>query len=77
VEGTVTLSVDAIRQSTDAALADFCHAEYRRLVGVLTLYTGNRHLAEELAQDTLVRVVTHWRRVSGLDSPGGGRTVSP
>jgi RNA polymerase sigma factor (sigma-70 family) len=69
VNGTVALSVDAMRQTSEADLADFCHREHRKLVGVLTLYTGDRHLAEELAQDTLVRVVMHWRKVSRLGSP--------
>ena len=34
----------------DADLAAFCRAQWPRLVGVLTLYSGNRAVAEELAQ---------------------------
>lgn len=51
------------------ALADFCRAEQPKLVGTLTLYTGDRHLAEELAQDAIVRVIVNWREVSRLKSP--------
>lgn len=53
----------------DEELADFCRAEYRRLVGVLSLYCGDREVAEELAQDALVRVVSNRPRVGGFDSP--------
>lgn len=48
---------------------DFCDAVRGRLVGALTLATGRRDVAEELAQETLVRVWQRWDRVSSLDSP--------
>ncbi len=38
-------------------------------MGALTLACGDRHVGEELAQDTLVRVWERWREVSALDSP--------
>ncbi len=44
-------------------LAEFCRDEWPRLVGSLTLYTGERDLAEELAQETLIRVCRHWTTV--------------
>jgi RNA polymerase sigma factor (sigma-70 family) len=53
----------------DDELAEFCHAEHRRLVGALSLYCRDRHVAEELAQDAIIRVIANWRRVRGLDSP--------
>jgi RNA polymerase sigma factor (sigma-70 family) len=53
----------------DTELAEFCHAEYRRLVGTLSLYCRDRQLAEELAQDALVRVIGNWNRVQHFDSP--------
>ena len=34
------------------------------------LYTGDRHLAEELAQETCVRLCRDWEKVSSLASPG-------
>lgn len=55
----------------DQELAEFCHAEYRRLVGSLSLYCRDRHLAEELAQDALLRVVSNWGTVRDLRSPSG------
>jgi RNA polymerase sigma-70 factor (sigma-E family) len=53
----------------DAELADFCRAAWPRLVGSLGLYVGDRGLAEDLAQETLVRVCLHWGRVRAADSP--------
>jgi len=48
----------------------FCRREWPRLVGSLSLFTGDGDLAEELAQETLTRVCRDWRTVSNLDSPG-------
>jgi RNA polymerase sigma factor (sigma-70 family) len=53
----------------DEELAAFCQAEYRRLVGTLSLYCRDQHLAEELAQDVLLRVIDRWSRVRRLDCP--------
>jgi RNA polymerase sigma factor (sigma-70 family) len=53
----------------DRALIEFCRAEWPRLVGSLSLDVGSRELAEDLAQETLARVCTHWRRVRNADSP--------
>jgi RNA polymerase sigma-70 factor (ECF subfamily) len=51
-------------------LASFCTAEWPRLVGALSLYTGDADLAEELAQEAIARVCANWRRVRKLDAPG-------
>ena len=48
----------------------FCRREWPRLVGSLSLFTGDGDLAEDLAQETLARVCRDWRKVSNLDSPG-------
>lgn len=40
-----------------------------RLIGALTLYCGDRFVAEELAQETLVRVLDRWPEVQQLTSP--------
>ena len=53
----------------DDELAAFCRAEHLRLVGVLSLYCRDRYVAEELAQDTIVRVIGDWSRVRRLDCP--------
>jgi RNA polymerase sigma-70 factor (ECF subfamily) len=52
-------------------LAAFCEEQWPRLVGALSLYTGDPDLAEDLAQDAVVRLCRHWRRVRVMDSPVG------
>lgn len=51
-------------------VAAFCAAEHPRLVGAIALYTGDRHLAEEIAQETLLRACRRWEHVRDLESPG-------
>ena len=45
---------------TDESLAQLCRREHPRLVGLLALRVGDRRVAEELAQDTLVRLCQRW-----------------
>jgi len=52
-------------------LEEFCSAAYPRLVRALALHCGDRHLAEDLAQEALIRACRHWRRVRTLQSPIG------
>lgn len=49
----------------------FCAAEWPQLVRALSLYVGDPHVAEELAQEALLRACRQWATVSQLDSPGG------
>jgi len=51
-------------------LTAFCEAEWPRLVGALSLYTGDADLAEELAQEAVARACRHWRKVRRMDAPG-------
>ncbi|MBK5222514.1 MAG: sigma-70 family RNA polymerase sigma factor [Acidimicrobiia bacterium] len=53
----------------DADAAEFCDAIRDRLVGSLTLYCGDRGVAEELAQDALVRVWEQWPKVGVMAAP--------
>ena len=48
---------------------DLCRAQYPRLVGALGLQTGDRELAEELAQETLARAWRQWTKVSRAQDP--------
>ncbi|WP_052668373.1 RNA polymerase sigma factor [Nitriliruptor alkaliphilus] len=58
----------------DEALERFCTAEHPRLLGLLTLYVGDRGVAEQLAQDALVRLCQHWPRVRRMAHPRGWLT---
>lgn len=51
-------------------LERFCAVEFPRLVRMLDLLTGDVHIAEELAQEALVRASSHWAKVSAMDAPG-------
>lgn len=50
-------------------LEAFCHAEYAPLVGLLGLYCGDGHVAEELTQEALARACRDWRRVRTMTRP--------
>ena len=49
--------------------ATFCEVQHPRLVGALTLFTGDADLAQDLTQDTLARLWRDWSRVRAADSP--------
>jgi RNA polymerase sigma-70 factor (sigma-E family) len=53
----------------EAELAAFCRDEWPRLVGALSLYTGDPEVAEEIGQEALVRAVEHWDEVATMASP--------
>ena len=52
-------------------LEAFCANNHARLVGALALFCGDRHLAEELAQEALLRACERWRKVGQMSSPVG------
>jgi RNA polymerase sigma-70 factor (ECF subfamily) len=50
---------------------EFYEAKFRRVFTALCLVTGDRHEAEEIAQDAFVRVFERWDRVGSFDDPTG------
>lgn len=52
-------------------LVRFVEAMHPRLVGGLSLYCGDASVAEELAQEALIRVWERWPKVSTMASPAG------
>lgn len=50
-------------------LAAWCRSAYPRLVGLIDVYCGDLDVAEDVAQETLLRVCRDWRRVRRMDSP--------
>lgn len=60
-----------MQESTSGDFTVFYDAHYPRLVGSLVLYTGERELAMDLAQETMARAYRDWRKVSDLRSPPG------
>src|SRR5687767_8416272 len=53
------------------SFVDFYEVTFRRLFTALCLVTGNRHEAEEVAQEAFVRVYERWDRVGVLEDPTG------
>jgi RNA polymerase sigma factor (sigma-70 family) len=59
------------RVEEDLDFEEFFHGNYAGLVRALYLLTANQREAEELAQETMVRVYARWDRVRAMESPGG------
>ena len=55
--------------ATDPDLAALIRELHPRLVGMLALYTGDRHVAEDLAQEALIRLHQRWPAVRHHQSP--------
>lgn len=50
-------------------LDGFVAEHYRRLVGLLVLRVGRRDIAEDLAHESLIKLVKNWDRVRVMDNP--------
>jgi RNA polymerase sigma-70 factor (sigma-E family) len=68
--GTIADSRPSVTKS-DQELAAFCADEYPRLVKVIGMLVSDVHLAEDLAQEALIRACRRWDDVHLLESPGG------
>ena len=69
VESAIGLEVRDKTTTASLELAAFCRSEYPKLAGMLALYCGDRDLAQDLAQETIVRVIQNWKKVSRLSAP--------
>ena len=65
----VTLPIEARTVALD--FESFFRAEYRSLCQALVLLVGDAPEAEEIAQETMTRVLERWDRVGNMDSPAG------
>ncbi len=65
----LTLPIEARTVALD--FESFFRAEYRTLCQALVLLVGDRLEAEEIAQETMTRVLERWDRVGAMDSPAG------
>jgi RNA polymerase sigma-70 factor (sigma-E family) len=69
VESALRLEVPEKTTVPSLELAAFCQSEYPKLAGMLALYCGDRDLAQDLAQETIVRVIQNWKKVSQHPAP--------
>lgn len=58
-----------VQEAANGDFTMFYNVHYTRLVGSLVLYTGDRELAMDVAQETMARAYRDWRKVSRLDTP--------
>ena len=61
----------AAEVATPLAFEDFFRDQHGGLFAALCLATGSREEADELAQESFVRVLEHWNRVAEMDDPKG------
>ena len=54
----------------EEAFTAFCDREYPAIVGALSLWCGDRDVAEEVASEAFARAYRDWGRVEHLDAPG-------
>jgi RNA polymerase sigma factor (sigma-70 family) len=65
----LTLPIEG--RTVDVDFESFFRAEYRSLCQALVLLVGDAFEAEEIAQETMTRVLERWDRVGAMDSPAG------
>lgn len=52
-------------------LVAFVEREHPRLVRAVELLLGDHAVAEEVAQEALLRAASRWEQLEGMESPGG------
>ena len=56
---------------TSRSFEDLYREERRSVLALAYALSGNRWIAEELAQDAFLAAHQNWSRISGFDDPGG------
>jgi RNA polymerase sigma factor (sigma-70 family) len=55
---------------SSAAFEDFFRREYPALVALAAAVSRSPHIAEDLAQEAMLRARRHWDRIGAFDKPG-------
>jgi RNA polymerase sigma-70 factor (sigma-E family) len=58
-------------EALDLSVGAYCERMWPRLVGGIALHCGERFVAEEIAQEALLRLWQRWEAVSAAGSPDG------
>jgi RNA polymerase sigma-70 factor (ECF subfamily) len=66
----MSLTAPLAEAETALDFEDFYRQEYRNMVGLAYVLTGNRWSAEDTAQDALTAAFRKWKVLSTFDSPG-------
>jgi DNA-directed RNA polymerase specialized sigma24 family protein len=70
--GLVTAAASGVLSNMPVATEDFgefYHASYGRVVALVAGVVGDRHQAEDIAQEAFARALTRWPRVARYDLP--------
>lgn len=57
-------------EPTDERLVQFCDEHQARVMAMIVGIVSDRHVAEDLTQETFLRVYLQWNRVQLMSSPG-------
>jgi RNA polymerase sigma-70 factor (ECF subfamily) len=68
---SIGTSGEAVVDITPNRFEEFYESNFRRVFTGLCLVTGDRHEAEEITQESFLRVFEHWDRVGALEDPTG------
>ncbi len=55
----------------DGEFTAFCADEYPRIAGALSVWCGDRAVAEEVTSEAFARAYRDWKRVRRMEAPGG------
>jgi RNA polymerase sigma-70 factor (sigma-E family) len=66
----MSLTVEPVEAEPAMNFEDFYRQEYRNMVGLAYVLTGNRWSAEDTAQDALTAAFRKWKVLSTFDAPG-------
>ncbi len=61
---------ERLRDVGSSSFDDFYRAEYSSVVGLAYAMTGNRWVAEDLAQDAFIAAQRSWDKISEYEQPG-------
>jgi DNA-directed RNA polymerase specialized sigma24 family protein len=59
----------------DSSFVEFVHGHVTSLERYAYALTGDRHAADDLVQETLIRVAAAWRRIHEDGNPAGYATT--
>jgi RNA polymerase sigma-70 factor, ECF subfamily len=62
---------EAVLAGEAPSFEEFYEATFRRVFTALCLVTGDRHEAEEIAQEAFLKMFERWDRVGALEDPTG------
>lgn len=60
----------SMAETTNASFEDLYRSDFRQVLGLAYVLTGNRSAAEEITQEAFTAAYRQWNKVSSYDSPG-------